>query len=71
MYYENGAVGSVATYENGTGLQKGFSPDGTLITEINYRDNVKDGDEIQYNRDGSVDKILVWESGEFVKIINK
>ena len=38
---------------------------------INYKDNVKDGDEIQYNRDGSVRKILVWESGEFVKIINK
>ena len=71
MYYENGSVGSVATYKDGAGLQKGYSPDGILITEINYKDNVKDGDEIQYNRDGSVKKILVWESGEFVKIINK
>ncbi len=71
VYYEGGAVGSVATYENGAGLQKGYSPDGTLITEINYKDNVRDGNEIQYNRDGSVKEILVWDSGEFVKTINK
>ena len=71
MYYENGSVGSVATYKDGAGLQKGYSPDGTLITEIKYRDNVRDGEEIQYNRDGTVKEILLWESGEFVKNINK
>ena len=71
MYYENGAVGAVAMYENGAGLQKGYSSDGQLITEIPYEDNVKDGKEIQYDRDGSVKKILLWKSGEFVKIINK
>ena len=71
VYYEGGAVGSVATYQDGAGVQKGYSPDGRLITEINYKDNVKDGEEFQYDRDGSVKKILLWKSGEFVKIINK
>ena len=68
MYYEDGAVGSVSDFDNGSGVQKGFAADGeTLIALINYRDNVKDGEEIRYNTDGSVKEVLIWNEGEFVE----
>lgn len=68
MYYENGVVGSLSEFENGSGVQKGFSPDGKfLITEIHYKDNVKDGEEIHYDSDGSVKKVMIWSEGEYVE----
>lgn len=67
-YYENGVVGSLAEFDNGSGIQRGFAPDGqTLITEINYKNNVKDGEEKRYNTDGSITEILIWSDGEFVE----
>ena len=66
VYYENGSVGSIAEYENGSGEQIGYSPEGLKVALIHYRDNVKDGEEILYNRDGSVREILLWNEGEYV-----
>lgn len=70
MYYDDGVIGSVSEFENGSGVQKGYSQDGNhLITMIHYKDNVKDGEEIHYNTDGSVKKIMIWSEGEYVKTI--
>ena len=67
MYYQDGSIGSSAVYDKGTGIQKGYS-EGSLYQNalIHYKNNVKDGEEIHYNMDGSVKEILLWEDGEFV-----
>lgn len=66
VYYENGSLGSEANYENGAGEQVGYAPDGVKVALIRYKDNVKDGEEIRYNRDGSVKEILLWNEGDYV-----
>ncbi len=71
VYYENGSVGSTATYNMGAGVQIGYSPDGIMMTEIHYKDNVKDGEELRYNRQGEVMEVLIWDDGEFVRKIDK
>jgi antitoxin component YwqK of YwqJK toxin-antitoxin module len=71
IYYEDGSLGSTATYNMGSGVQIGYSPDGLMMTKIHFKDNEKDGEEIRYNRKGEVVEILVWEEGEFVKKIDK
>lgn len=65
VYYENGALGSEARYDKGEGQQTGYSPDGIKVALIHYTDNVKNGEEIHYDRDGSVREILLWEEGEY------
>ena len=67
MYYKDGSIGSSAVYNMGTGVQKGYSEGGVYQNaEIHYKNNVKDGDEIHYNMDGSVSEILVWDNGNYV-----
>ena len=71
IYYEDGSVGSTATYDMGSGVQIGYSHDGIMIAKIHFKDNEKDGEEYRYNRKGEVMEILVWEEGEFVKKMDK
>ena len=68
MYYQDGSIGSSAVYDHGTGIQKGYSEGGLYQnTLINYKNNVKDGEEVHYNMDGSVKEILVWDNGNYVE----
>ena len=71
IYYEDGSVGSMATYKDGAGVQIGYSHDGLMLAKIHYRDNVKHGEEIRYDRKGEVAEILIWEDGAYVKTIEK
>ena len=71
IYYEDGSVGSTATYNNGSGVQIGYSPDGVMRTKIHYKDNEKDGEELRYDRQGKVVEVLIWDDGEFVRKIDK
>lgn len=71
MYYQDGTVGSMATYNKGEGIQRGYSQDGHLLTEIHYRDNVKDGEERRYNNKGELVQILLWQNGELIENKNK
>ena len=67
MYYQDGSIGSNAVYDMGTGVQKGYAEGGSYQNaEIHYKNNVKDGEEILYNMDGSVKEILLWEEGNYV-----
>lgn len=69
MYYKDGSVGSNALYDKGTGVQRGFSEGGMYQNAlIHYKDNVKDGEEIHYNIDGSVSEILVWQDGNYIGV---
>ena len=67
MYYKDGSIGSNAIYNMGTGVQKGY-PEGASYqnVEIHYKNNVKDGEEIHFNMDGSVREILLWDNGNYV-----
>ena len=67
MYYQDGTIGSNAIYNMGTGVQKGYSEGGAYQNvEIHYKNNVKDGEEIHFNIDGSISEILVWDNGNYV-----
>lgn len=67
MYYQDGSIGSNAIYNMGTGVQKGYSEGGAYQNvEIHYKNNVKDGEEIHFNMDGSISEILVWDNGNYV-----
>lgn len=67
MYYQDGTIGSNAIYNMGTGVQKGYSEGGAYQNvEIHYKNNVKDGEEIHFNMDGSISEILVWDNGNYV-----
>lgn len=67
MYYQDGSIGCIADYDRGTGEQRGFSQGGLYQNAlVHYKDNLKDGREIRYAMDGSVEEILIWDKGEFV-----
>jgi len=67
MYYQDGSIGSKADYDNGTGIQYGYSEGGLYKNAmIHYKDNLKDGREYRYAIDGSIDEILVWSEGEYL-----
>lgn len=67
MYYHDGNIGSNAVYDRGTGTQRGFSQGGLYQNAlIHYKNNVKDGKEIRYAIDGSVEEIIIWKDGEYV-----
>lgn len=67
MYYHDGSIGSIADYDHGTGEQRGFSQGGLYQNAlIHYKDNLKDGREIRYAMDGSVEEILLWSKGEYL-----
>lgn len=67
MYYRDGSIGSSAVYDRGTGVQKGYSEGGAYQNaEIQYKNNVKDGEEKHFNIDGSVSEILIWKDGNYV-----
>lgn len=71
IYYADGSIGSTATYNMGSGVQIGYSQSGLMMTKIHFKDNVKDGEELRYDKQGEVMEILIWEDGEFVKKIDK
>lgn len=72
MYYQDGSIGSIAEYDNGTGEQRGFSQGGLYQNAlIHYKDNLKDGREIRYAIDGSIDEILMWSKGDYLGNILK
>lgn len=67
MYYQDGSIGSRADYDMGTGVQYGYSPGGLYKNAmIHYKNNLRDGKEIRYAIDGSVEDVIIWREGECV-----
>ena len=56
-------------YENGTGKLVSWYPNGKVMREIYFKENEKDGEEIHYLQDGSIEKSLIYENGIFVEEI--
>lgn len=67
MYYPDGSIGSNAVYDKGTGVQKGYCQGGVYQNAlIHYKDNVKHGEEVHYDKEGNVTETLLWDNGEYV-----
>ncbi len=58
-----------ADFDNGKGKMQSWDLKGNLLREINYKDNLKDGKEIWYDKEGKIEKILIFEKGQLLKEI--
>lgn len=65
-FSETGIKVGEGNYSKGRGVLKGFNHDGTLSRIVNYENNLKQGEEIVYNRDGSVSQTIVYDKGKVV-----
>ncbi|MEJ2594325.1 MAG: hypothetical protein P8100_04205 [bacterium] len=64
LYYDaNGNVVGIGNFEKGSGLQKGWWPNGNLKREINYRQNVKHGTEKWYDEQGELINTIEYTMG--------
>lgn len=64
VYYDlYGKVVGIGNFEEGTGEQKAWWPNGNLKREIYYENNLKQGEEKWYNEDGKLEKINLYEKG--------
>ena len=52
-FYNDGAIKSVISFENGNGLFKSYYTDGKLLLEGNYINNKKNGKWIEYSNKGN------------------
>jgi antitoxin component YwqK of YwqJK toxin-antitoxin module len=67
LYYEDdGTIVGIGEFRNGTGRQRAWYRNGPIKRIINYKDNVKHGQEIWYRPDGKVEKTLTYKYGELV-----
>ncbi len=65
IYYDPfGQVVGIGNYSAGTGKQKAWWPNGNLKREIPYRRNLKHGEERWYDRDGNLEKVVVYKDGK-------
>ncbi len=71
MYYDlyGNIVGS-ANYDKGNGVLKGWWPNGNLKREINYKNNLKHGQEKHFNTEGNLEKLLIYSNGVLVQAGN-
>ena len=64
VYYDvYGKVVGVGNFTNGTGVQKGWWPNGNIKREIPYLNNQKHGIEKWYDEDGKLEKEIRHLSG--------
>lgn len=64
MYYEvTGQIVGVGNFEQGSGIQKAWWPNGNLKREVHYKDNLKHGEERIYNAEEKLEKMIVYREG--------
>ena len=67
IYYNlNGEVVGTGNYVKGSGIQKAWYPNGSIMREINYVNNLKQGAEKWYSPDGELEKVIFYEEGVIV-----
>ncbi len=65
-YGQDGLVIGEGTFTRGNGVQKAFYSNGVAKQITYYSQNQKDGDEIFYKPDGSVDFINIYRNGKLI-----
>jgi antitoxin component YwqK of YwqJK toxin-antitoxin module len=72
FYYDDrGVLIGEGHYEKGTGVQKGYNLNGNLIKEIHYKDNKKNGEDIELDNEGDTIKITVYKDDRIVSVNGK
>ncbi|HNX42901.1 MAG TPA: hypothetical protein PKI35_00570, partial [Bacteroidales bacterium] len=54
-------------YEKGSGILTGFLPNGKKIRVVHYKNNLKHGDELIFNEDGTIKDTITYRFGKVVK----
>lgn len=73
MYHGNweyrelsGIIVGDGKFNNGTGIQRGYYPEGKIMREIHYENNKKNGPEIWYDKAGDTAKKIVYKDDRIV-----
>jgi antitoxin component YwqK of YwqJK toxin-antitoxin module len=70
LYFNlNGDIIGEGRYKHGTGKQRSFYPDGKVSHEVHYKDNLKDGEEIEYDVSGKVTSIKIFNHDSLIRSI--
>ncbi|MCK4570218.1 MAG: hypothetical protein KAT76_08000, partial [Bacteroidales bacterium] len=65
LYYnDNGELIGEGKYEAGSGIQRFWNRDGSLLSRTAYVNNLKHGKEYFYTPDGEVDYFVEYANGE-------
>lgn len=67
-YDADGVLLGEAEFRGGSGIQKAWRRDGSLLRKIEYYKNLKHGSEIHYNEKGDVEKELIYEENSVVEV---
>jgi uncharacterized protein len=68
-YSEYGIVVGEGDFVNGTGVLLGYDAKGNRNHEIHYVNNKKQGDEIEYNQDGTIRETRIFNQDKIVRVI--
>lgn len=65
QYFPNGQIMSLINYDNGqlNGVSKTFNESGALLTEFNYKDNVRNGLCVTYFPNGNIESSFMYDNG--------
>ena len=66
-YYPEGEVAHATNWSNGNGMSYYLRNDGTLRAVIRARDGMADGTGVFFRKDGSVDRVVLFDQGDKVK----
>ena len=67
-YDDRGVLIGEGKYDKGTGVQKGYNLNGNLTRIIHYRDNQKNGEDIELNNEGDTLKVTMYENDRIVSV---
>jgi len=70
LYYNfGGDIIGEALFTHGTGKQRSFFPDGKVSHEAFYKNNLKDGEEIEYDSIGKVLSLKVFSHDSLIRVV--
>ncbi len=67
-YDADGFLLGEAIFEGGTGIQKAWRRDGTLLREIQYFKNLKHGSELHFDKEGNISKTIQYDQNSVIEI---
>jgi len=67
-YDYDGVVLGEASFHQGSGIQKAWRRDGTLLREVEYYQNLKHGSSIHFNEKGEVEKQIKYDRDSVIEI---
>ena len=65
---ERGVLKGEGEYDKGTGVQKGYGPRGNVVRIINYKNNKKNGADIELSEDGDTLKVTDFVEDRIVSV---